>query len=80
MKKTEISSAIFVSNPYHMRRIKMIADKVFEGLHFKLHFVPSRHCKINNPWWLHKEDIKWITSEYIKIIWFWVYSHLPLIS
>jgi hypothetical protein len=76
MDEVGIFSVIFVSNPYHMRRVKIIAGKVFEGSKFKLYFVPSRFSKISTFWVLHKNDIKWIFSEYLKIAWFWIYTRL----
>ena len=78
MERVNISSAIFVSNPYHMRRIKLIADNVFEDSVFKIYFVPSRYSEISTFWWLHIKDIKWIFTEYIKIAWFRVYTFLDL--
>ncbi|MBW2429765.1 MAG: YdcF family protein [Deltaproteobacteria bacterium] len=78
MERVNISSAIFVSNPYHMRRIKLIADNVFEDSVFKIYCVPSRYSKISTLWLLHIKDIKWIISEYIKIAWFRVYTFLDL--
>ena len=78
MERVNISSAIFVSNPYHMRRIKLIADNVFENSVFKIYCVPSRYSKVSTFWLLHIKDIKWIFTEYIKIVWFRVYTFLDL--
>jgi len=75
MERTNSNSAIFVSNPYHMRRIKLIAAEVFENSDFKMYFVPSGYSKISKFWLLHTHDVKWIFSEYVKGAWFLLYSH-----
>ena len=68
-------SSIFVSSPYHMRRIKLIAGRVFNGTCYKIFIVPSRYENVNKKlWWAHKTDINSIISEYIKIFWFLLYA------
>ena len=75
MAKLNFSSANFVSSPYHMRRIKLIAGRVFNRASYKISFVPSRYENVkNNLWWAHKTNIKSVISEYIKIVWFLLYS------
>lgn len=70
-----LRSSIFVSSPYHMRRIKLIAGRVFNKTCYKIFIVPSRYENVNkNLWWVHKDDIKWLFSEYLKIVWFLLYS------
>ena len=46
MDKAGFKSAIFVSSPYHMRRISIIANKVFGKNGYQLIFVPSRYRAI----------------------------------
>jgi hypothetical protein len=78
MDKTGFKSAIFVSSPYHMRRISIIAGKVFGTKDYRLIFVPSRYEEHNGPlWFLKKRDLKFVTGEYSKIIWFTLYGFLP---
>ncbi len=78
MEGTNLSSAIFVSNPYHMRRVKIIASCIFSESGFTLHFVPTRYEKINKTlWWAHKNDRKWVLSESIKIVWFFWHNYIP---
>lgn len=82
-----LKSAILVSSPYHMRRIKMIATDVFKtGLlaskqveeskyQYSLSFVPTRSQKTKTSILESMiENISNITTEYIKIIWFIIYS------
>ena len=75
MNRLGLKSANIVSSPYHMRRIKIIAEKVFKNNNYKIAIVASRfqEAKEKN-WWLKKKEIKWVSSEYIKIAWFLIYS------
>ncbi len=76
MKKLGLKSAIFVSSPYHLRRIKMIAEAEL-GNEVKMAFVPAvpdscsqKGCSS------FKDDIRWLGTEMVKILWFWVYQHV----
>lgn len=83
MESLGFTSAIFVSSPYHMRRIKIIAERVFprgtSGA--RLCFVPTRyqtpHVRL---WFLHSSDLKFVVTEYVKIAWFLVYAQFSNIS
>jgi uncharacterized SAM-binding protein YcdF (DUF218 family) len=69
-----LRSAILVSSPYHMRRIKLIAGRVF-GERPKVGYVPTRYEPPNDGFWLFKSyDRKFVLSEYGKIIWFLLYE------
>ena len=66
-------SAIFVSSPYHMRRIQIIVDKEFDSFS-KLYFSPTPFEKAPvEIWQLKASDWKKVWKEYIKILWFMVY-------
>lgn len=74
MKHFGRESALFVSSPYHMRRIQMMARKVFNpapGLYFSP--TPFEQAPVN-VWQLRASDWKKIYQEYIKIAWFQLYS------
>jgi len=47
MESLGLTSGIFVSSPYHMRRIKVIAERVYRDAAgaptYRLYFVPSRY-------------------------------------
>jgi hypothetical protein len=78
MDKAGFKSAIFVSSPYHMRRISIIANKVFGKNGYRLIYVPSRYEQNTGAlWFLNKRDLKFVSSEYSKIIWFMLYRFLP---
>ncbi len=69
-----LTSAIFVSSPYHMRRIKLIANRVFIGTGYRMVFIPTRFEKrTEGLWFLHQSDIRKVASEYGKIVWFFLY-------
>ncbi|EFK09732.1 conserved hypothetical protein [delta proteobacterium NaphS2] len=70
-----LKSAIFVSSPYHMRRIKIIAAKVFGQKNYDLSFVPTPYEKTCGPlWWTDSYCLKWVMGEYVKIPWFLSYE------
>lgn len=67
-------SAIFVSSPLHMRRIKIIAENVFDRRLLQMKFVPTRYSPcITSVWFLNVNYIKMVALEYIKIVWYIVY-------
>jgi hypothetical protein len=69
-----LKSAIFVSSPHHMRRIKIIARKVFKTDKYIFYFVPTRYENIPVKFWeLSYSDWRKIRREYSKIIWFFMY-------
>jgi len=80
MANMGFTSAIFVSSPYHMRRIKLIAERVFrDGTNSsapRLYFVSSRY---ETPrlryWFLKTRDLKFVSSEYAKMAWFLIYTY-----
>jgi uncharacterized SAM-binding protein YcdF (DUF218 family) len=75
MERSGIRTAILVSSPYHMRRIKLIADRVFTQTHYRLHFVPTRYESTKSAFWfVDGQELARVTSEYIKIAWFQLYS------
>jgi uncharacterized SAM-binding protein YcdF (DUF218 family) len=68
-------SALFVSSPYHMRRIRMICGKVFDPGRYAIRFVPAQALNVpRSPLLPDLASIRWQTSEYLKIGWFLVYS------
>lgn len=76
MDKQGLTSAIFVSSPYHMRRIRLIADRVFPA-HYTILFVPTRFERpMGNLWFLEQSSVRKIVGEYGKIAWFFIYRWL----
>jgi hypothetical protein len=70
-----LQSAIFVSSPYHMRRIKLIAMTVFDFGANAYYFVPTKYEKASaNVFQLTSTEWRKIRREYSKMIWFWIYN------
>jgi hypothetical protein len=75
MKQLGFKSANLVSSPYHIRRIKLIANREFEKAEYTLSFIATRYAKpIPKTWLLHRSDIGWVMREYVKIFWFLIYN------
>lgn len=75
MTKYGFESAIFVSSPYHMRRIKLITETVFKEKTKLISFIPTRFEKahgssLEQTVW----HVRWIIGEFAKIAWFKIYS------
>jgi len=69
-----LKSAIFVSSPYHMRRIKIIVAKVFDTKDGTFYFVPTHYEQASSVLW----ELSWanwrkVGREYGKIMWFYIY-------
>jgi DUF218 domain len=74
MEYYKLNSAIFISSPYHMRRIKLIASRVFNKNKNCFYFVPTRYEKVPDIFWqISLADWKKIIREYSKIVWFLIY-------
>jgi hypothetical protein len=78
MAEYKLKSAIFVSSPYHMRRIKFVAESVFnQDEKYVLTFIPTQFEKVpNNLLDLSKYIYRSIILEYLKISVFLAYSYL----
>jgi hypothetical protein len=76
MEHYKLKSAIFISSPYHMRRIKIIVSKVFAPKGDRFYFVPTRYEKTPANF-LEIPLANWgkILREYVKILWFYLYSN-----
>ena len=68
------TSANFVSSPYHMRRIKIMAGRVFDADKYQIAFVPTAYEPRHLPWFLAWKDVKWVFSEWGRIVWYFLYS------
>ena len=73
LRHLRASSAILVSSPYHMRRIEIMTDRIFPLHRYELAFVPTDYEPRHIPWFLSWKDVKWVFSEWAKIVWFILY-------
>jgi uncharacterized SAM-binding protein YcdF (DUF218 family) len=68
------SSAIFVSSPYHMRRISMISKAVFQDEKYQLTFRDNRYAQTAGFFSLFRwSKIEQVFEEYLKIAGFMAY-------
>jgi hypothetical protein len=73
LRQSGQTTAIFVSSPYHMRRIRIMVGKEF-GSPDGFCFLPTPYEKAPvNVWELKASDWKKVAREYVKIVWFLVY-------
>jgi uncharacterized SAM-binding protein YcdF (DUF218 family) len=71
MEREKFKSAIVVSSPYHMRRSKMLFNKVFKGSNIKLIYCSATDREYNpQKWWVNTFGIKTTVSEYIKLVYY----------
>ncbi len=69
--KPWLDTLILVSSPAHMRRARMIFKTVLResAIHAYIGCSPSRYSSFNpDRWWLRKEDIQSVLSEWLKIL------------
>jgi uncharacterized SAM-binding protein YcdF (DUF218 family) len=65
--------AIFVSAPYHMKRIKIMAGRVFDSA-YDIKMVPSRFGKRFETPLPSLQDVQHVLMEFPKMIWFLCYD------
>lgn len=75
MNAMKCRSAIMVSAPFHMKRIRMISQKVFGEQSRFISYVPTRY--LSRPAGVRNMDMAdWmhVIEESVKICWFRIYS------
>jgi uncharacterized SAM-binding protein YcdF (DUF218 family) len=73
MENLNLRSALMVSSPYHMRRIKIISEKVFQD-QMEVRYKPTRYESFGKGFWLlNDSERKTVLTEYTKILWFLLY-------
>ena len=75
MNSMGLTSAIMVSSPYHMKRIKIICDKTFGEQARYILYVPASYESGMTDWGhVASADVKMVMLECVKIGWFRLYS------
>jgi uncharacterized SAM-binding protein YcdF (DUF218 family) len=70
-------SAIVVTSDYHMRRSRIVFNKVFKGTGINLTFCSSKdHNFTPEKWWTNNYSRNIVCSEYIKLIGYFVAGRL----
>ena len=66
-------SAIIVSTMYHMRRSRMIFEKVYADSGIYLQYYPAQSETYRpNGWWMRERDMVYVVVEYLKLMLYWV--------
>ncbi|AJE03244.1 hypothetical protein GPICK_07655 [Geobacter pickeringii] len=74
MTERGFRSALFVSSPYHMRRIRMMADEELGKAGMTAQCVPYEdHARSFQLWMLSRPDFRWVITECAKIGWYLIY-------
>lgn len=69
MLKGGFKSAIVVSSPYHMRRVRMIFDKVYKKSGISLYYSPVEESWFQvEKWWTREGELVTVINEYIKLV------------
>jgi uncharacterized SAM-binding protein YcdF (DUF218 family) len=70
-----LRSAMLISSAYHMRRIRLIAVRVFDAGRYSISCKPASWGTLFTAAdWLNQERRQIIVSEYVKMAWFLVYA------
>lgn len=69
MEKKGLKSAIVISDPYHMRRVKYCFDKAADGKEIRFVYIPSDLKWFQGTWWRDERGLFLATDEMLK----WVY-------
>ena len=75
VRNKEVHSIAIISSPYHMRRVKLMADRLFNPEVERYYLSPNNYSS-NLGWIFNLSELKWIFKETFKIAWFLFYWHL----
>jgi len=71
MLERGLDSAILVTSPFHTRRVRLCADRVFKGTGIKTTVAAARYPVINlERWWEDERDLLTIIIEYFKLLFY----------
>lgn len=78
VQRNRLQRVMIVSSPYHMRRVKLIAERVFEpGI--DIYFSSPDTYTRGLAWLQNWQEVRWVFHETLKIGWFLFYWHfLPI--
>jgi len=73
MLEKGFKSAIVVSSPYHMRRVRMIFEKVYKRSGISLYYSPVEESWFQvEKWWTREGELVAVVNEYIKLVFYWL--------
>ena len=65
-------SALIVTDPYHLRRVRWTFRHVFKNQPINMVFVASDMPWKGEGWWAHKKEKLRVYSEVSKLAWYWL--------
>lgn len=68
MKEHDFHSAIVVSSEFHMRRVKLLFDRVYRKSEIELTYVGSSSWYNAKRWWSDRKSQETTLNEYVKMI------------
>ena len=72
VKKAGYQSAIVVTDPYHLRRVRWTFNHVLSDQPIKLTFVSTDAPFLQEKWWQDKQSSYHVVSEISKIGYYWM--------
>jgi uncharacterized SAM-binding protein YcdF (DUF218 family) len=68
MKEHDFKSAIVVSSEFHMRRVKLLFDRVYKKSDIELTYIGSASGYNAKRWWSDRKSRETTFNEYVKMI------------
>lgn len=76
INQNNFRSAIIVSSDFHMRRTKLIFDRIFKDTDIQLLYIPSNtNWFSKNRWWEEKFSRRIVINEWIRIVGYQFYLY-----
>ena len=73
IEKHGFRNVILVTTDFHTARSQMIFDRAFKGLDVNLQIAHPRIGVFDSSgWWTERRNLKIVTSEVIKYVWYWI--------
>ena len=77
LRKNKFDRIIIISDPFHMRRIKMTYKKIFKDDYCKLIFsYPENSWYRTDNWWKNPESVYAVATEYLKLLWYKIRNYI----
>ena len=72
LNRSDYKTALVVSDPYHLKRVRWTFRQVFGETGVKMSFVASDFPWEGEGWWKNKKEEKIVYLEVTKIGWYWL--------
>ena len=65
------NSALIISSPYHMKRVKLTYQKIFpDNINLTFHHVPWNKSVNKKEWWKDEDSAAMVVLEYVKLAYY----------